>query len=317
MANNPYPVTPGLIQTYKEWDDEGQITPNVEFSEGQRPAGEFQTAPYLNRIRYVEYTREHIVLSQGKVVSFDINGYVVPAGLKIQAAAYAAAFIVPPLAADGILAADALPILDRYTTADVKLGQKNFAGATVVAGEPVVKSFFNLTVNQVATARNIISSPVGVSYMNFYPHPGGDGINPATFNRANWNQQSRIGFLRYYQIELPLVASNVVYATAPMTGIAACIAVEGTVKPGQFVTYDYNSNFVVTGYDYGATDESDILGQVMSVRDDGPHNLLNRVRTAQNGTSTLQAMPGTATAGRSDAVTYSAGYGVVRICLGR
>ena len=116
---------------------------------------------------------------------------------------------------------------------------------------------------------------------------------------------------------MPLVASNVVYATAPMTGIAACIAVEGTTKPGQFVTYDYNSNFVVTGYDYGATDESEILGQVMSVRDDGPHNLLNRVRTAQNGTSVLQAMPGTATGGRSDAVTYSAGYGVVRICLGR
>lgn len=317
MANNPYPVVPGLVQTYKEWDDEGQITPNVEYSEGQRPAGEFQTAPYLNRVRYVEYTREYIVLSQGKIVSFDINGYVVPAGLKIQSAAYIAAFNGAANAGAGIIAGNALTTLDRYTAEDVKRGQKNFAGVLVVAGEPVVKSFFNNAVHPNVTATNIISSPVGVSYMNFYPHPGGDGINPARFNRSNVNYQSRIGFLRYYQLELPLVADNATYATAPMAGIAACIAADGTVKPGQFVTYDYNSNFVVTGYDYGATDESDILGQVMSVRDDGPHNLLNRVRTAQNGTSTLQAMPGTATAGRSDAVTYSAGYGIVRICLGR
>ena len=115
--------------------------------------------------------------------------------------------------------------------------------------------------------------------MNYWPHPGGDGINPAGFNTANFNLQSRVGFLRYYQIELPLVANNTDYENAPFVGIAACVAAAGTAKPGMFVSYDHNSNVVVTGYDYGAYNE-DIIGSVMSVpsRRQVPFNLLKKIR---------------------------------------
>ncbi len=314
MANSPFSIN--AAQGTKEWSDWGHVTPNFEFSEGQRPAGEFQTAKYLNRTRFDEYFREYIVLSQGKVVSFDVDGYVVPAGLKLQAAAYAVAFDGAANPAAGIIAGDALATLDRYTAADVKAGQRNFAGVLVVANEPVVKSFFTLT-SQPAVQVNTISNAIGVSYMNYWPHPGGDGINPAGFNVSNFNLQSRIGFLRYYQIELPLVQDVATYKNAPFVGIASCIGAAGTVKPGMFVTYDLDSNFVVTGYDYGAFGEEDIIGQTMSIRGPGPFNLLERVRTAQNGASVLEAMPGTATAGLPDVITYSGGYGLVRICLGR
>lgn len=314
MALSPFAINPA--QSTKEWDDWGHITPNFEYSEGQRPAGEFQVAKYLNRSRYEAYFREHIALSQGKVVAFDVDGYVVPAGLKIQAAAYKAAFDGAGSPAAGIAAADALANLSRYSTEDVKKAQRNFAGALVVAGEPVVKSFFTLTA-QPAVQNNTISSAVGVSYMNYWPHPGGDGINPAGFNTANFNLQSRVGFLRYYQIELPLVANNTDYENAPFVGIAACVAAAGTAKPGMFVSYDHNSNVVVTGYDYGAYNEEDIIGRVMSVRGAGPFNLLERVRSASVGTNVLEAMPGTATGGLPDVVTYSNGYGLIRICLGR
>ena len=84
-----------------------------------------------------------------------------------------------------------------------------------------------------------------------------------------------------------------------------------------FVSYDHNSNVVVTGYDYGAYNEEDIIGRVMSVRGAGPFNLLERVRSASVGTNVLEAMPGTATGGLPDVVTYSNGYGLIRICLGR
>jgi hypothetical protein len=67
MALSPFAINPA--QTTKEWDDWGHITPNFEYSEGQRPAGEFQVAKYLNRSRYEAYFREHIALSQGKVVA--------------------------------------------------------------------------------------------------------------------------------------------------------------------------------------------------------------------------------------------------------
>jgi len=314
MAYSPFSINPA--QTYKEWDDWGHITPNFEYSEGFRPAGEFQVAKYLNRVRYDAFFREYIALSHGKVVAFDVDGYIVPAGYKLQAAAYATAFDAAVNPAAGIAAADALTTLDRYSAEDVKRGQKNFPGVLVVAGEPVVKSFFTLTA-QPAVLNNTISNAIGVSYMNYWPHPGGDGINPAQFNVSNFNLQPRVGFLRQYQIELPIVTDNTAYATAPMVGIAACIGAAGTVKPGMFATFDYNSNFVVTGYDYGSYNEEDILGQVMSVRGPGPFNLLERVRTARNGVSPLQAMPGTATGGLPDAVTYSNGYGLVRICLRR
>ncbi len=314
MANSPFSIN--AAQGYKEWNDWGHVTPNFEFSEGQRPAGEFQTAKYLNRVRYDDYFREFIVLSQGKVVAFDGTGYVVPAGLRLQAAAYKAAFDGAANPAAGIVAGDALTTLDRYTVNDVKAGQRNFAGTLVVANEPVVKSFFTLTA-QPAVQNNTISNAIGVSYMNYWPHPGGDGINPAGFNVSNFNLQSRIGFLRYYQIELPIVTDTATYNNAPFAGIASCIGAPGTVKPGMFVSYDVNSNFVVTGYDYGAYSEEDVIGQTMSIRGPGPFNLLERVRTAQNGVSTLEAMPGTATAGLPDVITYSGGYGLVRICLGR
>ena len=67
----------------------GSYYPNFEYSEGQRPAGEFQVAKYLNRSQDMKLISEGTYcLSQGKVVAFDVDGYVVPAGLKIQAAAY-------------------------------------------------------------------------------------------------------------------------------------------------------------------------------------------------------------------------------------
>ncbi len=314
MANSPFSIN--AAQGYKEWNDWGHITPNFEFSEGQRPAGEFQVAKYLNRIRYEEYQREHIVLSQGKVIAFDTDGYLVPAGLRIQAAAYAAAFNGAGSPAAGITAAGVLTTLDRYSIDDVRRGQRNFAGTLVVANEPVVKSFFTLTA-QPAVQNNVISNAIGVNYFNFYPHAGGDGINPANYTVANLNIQSRQAFLRHYQIELPLVASVANYDNAPWTGIASCIGAPGSVKPGMFVTYDADSNFVVTGYDYGSYNEEDILGQVMSVRGSGPFNLLEKVRTAQSGTSAMEAMPGTSTAGLPDTITYANGYGLVRICLSR
>lgn len=313
MSLSPFSINPA--QGYKEWDDWGHITPNVEYSEGQRPAGEFQIAPYLPMVRYDVYNREYKVLSQGKVVAFDVTGYMVPAGLKLQAALYKAAADAEANIGAGLAAADLLA-LDKYTAIDVQSGVLNAAGNLVTLGETVVKSFFNITALPLVQL-NTLSSPIGVSYMDCYPHPGGDGINPATFKRSNFNLQSRVGFLRYYQLELPLVQNAATYKAAPFPGIAACVAAAGTVKPGMFVTYDADSNFAITGYDFGAYGEEDVIGQVASVRGSGPFNLLERVRTAQNGVSVLEAMPGTATQGKSDAVTYSGGYGLVRICLGR
>lgn len=306
MAYNPYSINPQ--PTYKGHDDRGHITPNFEYSEGIRPAGSFMPAPYLPQVRFNEYFKEAVVLSAGKVVAFDSNGNIVPAGLALQAAAWLAA------AATSVATADAVATLTRYTADDVKRKVKNAAGTLVTVNEPVVKSFFNQTTP--FAANTTVSAPIGVAPYNYWPHPGGDGENPALYNVSNWNLQNKVAYLARYQLEYPLVQDRATYLAAPFSGIGAFVAAAGAVKPGGYVTFDTESNISYVGYTFGSTPAANIIGQVTAVSGPGPYGLLERVRTSDRGPGgVLDQMPGTATEGLPDVVTYSGGYGIARILL--
>ena len=332
MANNPYSLvhTKGFTQpasalNFKTYDERGHITPNFEFSEGQRPAGEFNPAPYLSAVRFNKYFEEFFVLSGGKVVALDSNGWVVPAGLRKQAADYKTTF-------DGVdeATADALPGLTLYTQVDVDRGVVNANGDPVAVDEPVVKSMFDIAGGTPLAQNVVVSNPVGVSMYNYWAHPGGNGENPVDFNQYNFNLQNKVVFLCDYQIELPIVTDNATYDASPFAGMGAMIAA-GTVTPGDnlatsdvapgmFVTFDYNSNFVVSaddgGYGYGSTTgTAEVLGQVLSLDLRQVRDLLDKVRSRYNDFGELEKMPGTATEGKSDTLTYSGGYGLVRINL--
>lgn len=301
---------------YKQWDDWGKVTPNVEISEGIRPAGDYNPAPYLPMLRYNEYFREYFVVSAGKVLSFDTTGYLIPSGYRKQAAAYKAAADAEANAAAGVIAGDALTTVTKYTAVDVAQGVKNAKGVLVVAGEPVVKSFFTLTALPLVQT-TFVSNPIGAASYNFWRHPGGDGTNPAFYRQSNWNLQHKVAFVTEYVLEVPLVANKATYDAAPFTGISACVAASNTAKAGMYITYDIDSNYAVAGYDYGAADPSEIVGQITEVFGSGPFGLLDKVRTAQNGPSELDKMPGTATGGQADMITYAGAYGSVRILLNK
>ena len=308
MANNPYSlIHQNGALSRKTYDQRGHITPNFEYSEGIRPAGEFMPAPYLPEVRFNVYFEESVVLSGGKVVAFDSNGYVVPAGLRLAAEAYRVDFD-----ANGEVSADALPLV-KYTQQDVLRGITNAAGVVVALDEPVVKSFFDIAAGAPLVALVEVSNPIGVSSYNYWAHPGGDGENPAQFRVQNFNLQNKVAFLTDYVIQLPAVIDEATYAAAPYAGMGAIIG--PVVKPGQFVTFDSNSNFSVIGYDIGATEMGRVLGQVLSVGDDTPKDLLDQVRTRYTEFGELEKMPGTATGGKSDTLTYSGGYGLVTINL--
>lgn len=298
--------------SFKRWDHWGHITPNVEYSEGIRPTGEYMPAPYLPAVRFDQYFEEWKVLSDGKPVSMDSTGFLVPSGLFKEAAAYKAAF-------DGAssgkqAAADAVATV-FYTANDVARGIKNAAGVAVSAGEPVVRSFFNIAGGSPLAATTTVSQPVGTADYDFWAHPGGDGLNPATFNKYNFNLQHRVGFLTDYVLQLPIVQNNAAYLAAPFTGMAVVIGATGTVLPGQFLSYDNFSNYTSVGYSYGSADGASILGQVLEVRTDFPRDYLDKVRTRYTELGALEAMPGTATNGLSHEMYYSGGYGMVTINL--
>jgi hypothetical protein len=308
MANNPYSqLHAGAGFSYKTYDDRGHITPNFEYSEGIRPAGEYMPAPYLSAVRFNVFFEEHFVLSGGKVVAFDSNGYIVPAGLKKEAEAYKTVFD-----ASGEVAADAAATI-RYSNMDVGDGVLNAGLVLVVDGEPVVKHMFDIGSGAPLAYDVTVSNPIGISSYNYWRHPGGNGENPADFNKYNFNLQNKVAFVCDYVLQVPVVVDKAAYDAAPFAGMGVMVA--AAVKPGEFVTFDEDSNYSPTGYDYGAVDGAEIVGQVLSVDTSFPKDLLHMVRTRHTEFGELDKMPGTATEGKPDSLTYSGGYGLVTINL--
>lgn len=316
MTSQYNQMTAGGFKTY---DKRGNITPNFEYSEGTRPAGEFQVAPYLSAVRYNQYFEEHFVVSAGKAVAFDANGYLVPAGLKIDMDAYVTAFEASNTDVPTDKAAGRAACINLYTQTDVDRGVLNAKGVAAAVGEPVVEALLDITVSGTCPIETNISKPVGLASYNYWMNPGGNGVNPAQYGYSNFNLQGRVAFVCDYQVEFPLVEEADVPNT-PLVGMAVMAADADTVAPGMFVTYDARSNFVLSGddsgYGYGTTTAvADVLGQVMSVDLRTDRDLLSLVRSRYSNFGELEKMPGTATEGKSDTLTYSGGYGVVRINL--
>lgn len=290
MADNPY----SLLQNtkYKRYDDRGHITPNFEYSEGIRPAGSFMPAEYLPSVRFNVYFEEHVVLSGGKIVAFDSNGAIVPAGLRADLAAETA------LAGDGLI---------RYTQIDVDRGVLNASGNLVALDERVAASMIVETMG--------VSNPIGLSSYNYWTHPGGNGENPAQFNVQNFSLQNKVAFVTDYVVQVPIVVDDATYLAAPYAGMGALVLNGAALSPGMFVSSDINSNFQSIGYDIADTGQ--VIGQVLAVSGLEIVDYLDKVRTQYNHPDfdVLEQMPGSASEGQPDSIVYSGGQGLVTINL--
>lgn len=84
---------------------------------------------------------------------------------------------------------------------------------------------------------------------------------------------------------------------------------DGEGKPGDFLSYDAHSNFVVAGssQDVLGTSNTEWVGRLLRI-DSEPRGLLNLVKTAWNltGAAASAKMPGSATDGYSDLITLTA-----------
>lgn len=186
---------------HKTWDHVGNILPNVEHSEGVRPAIEWRPAEWLPVQFYDKHYENYMVIMPGKVVACDGDGNLVPAGLKVAA----------DLAGSGDVV--------TYTTRDVDAGVIN-----VATGNPVTLAELTdagptrgYTKAEVDAAGFLgqsgvaleISSPVGVAPYAYLQWAGGDGSNPANYRRHNYNMQHQVAVLCDYVLELPLVPATV------------------------------------------------------------------------------------------------------------
>lgn len=122
--------------THKRFDDWGKVTPQVEISEGIRPAQAYLPAPYLPTVRYNEHYRDYFVISAGTPVALDSNGFVIPAGLALQFQNITKSTGVNLATTAG---------LTTYSATDVTLGIKNALGETCEAGEPVIAAMLGIS----------------------------------------------------------------------------------------------------------------------------------------------------------------------------
>lgn len=274
------------------------MVPNNGLSDGIAPAGTFKVAPYLPLVRYNEDKYTHVVIGSGKPVAQDSNGAIVPAGLRLDLAAY------------GVAPANALV---KYTQADVDAGVRNANGALVTAGEAVVASF--------AAAGITIGAHIGVAPYDIFRHAGGDNINPTTTTHINFNPQPVIAVLRDYHMQYPVVKDVATARAAALKGMAVMVAAKADVAFGGFVTYDAESNFVIDA----APTLANTVGQITGLRvykDDttgavvGDHNLLDRVVAPNPATaSVLNQVANVSNDGMGSFITYSGGWGVVEFGL--
>ncbi len=187
---------------YKTWDHVGNMIPDVEHSEGDRPHGEFMPAAWLP-VKFLEkYYENYICVMPGKVLAFDNDGRLVPAqyGLAGATITYAA--------------------LDAQAgVIDVRTGLPLQVGAV---GTFNVSSVSNFMGRGTAMA---VSAPVGVAPYAYLQWAGDgsaldDGSNPAAYRQANYNMQHRVALLCDYVLELPIVPARTTTANLTQASFA-------------------------------------------------------------------------------------------------
>lgn len=191
---------------HKTWDHVGNIIPDVEHSEGSRPAIEFKPAAWLPVVFKDKYYEDWNVIMPGKIVALDNDGRVCPAQYGVASATIT-------YTSDDVVAG----------VIDVRTGVTLLIGAIGTFNVSAVTAF-NGGANAMA-----VSKPIGVAPYAYLRWAGGDGSNPANFIEHNYQRQHQTAVLCDYVINVPLIpavqtATALTFA-APVANVAAATAV--------------------------------------------------------------------------------------------
>lgn len=299
---------------HRKYTQNGHITPGAFKQDGFNPTLGTVVAPYLPLVRYSKHDEDWMVISQGKLVAFDSYGYTVPAGYALDLALEVATPGTSVIA---------------YTQDDEDESVVGPDGALVQAGDKLAPKLVSAGVT--------ISEPFAVAGLSFYrsssdeflalnaKRVGKGGALPIEWRYHNYNPQTKLSFYTDYVLEVGVVSSY----DPPFKGMVAFDAQAGSglPYPGAKVKCDINSNFRL--WVNGVDDESLVVGQILEVDLRSLKGYLKNIQTvfgegtgggAGTDFDTLDALPGSASEGLSDTITYvggSAALGVVQINLTR
>ena len=192
-------INRGYVANHKIWDRIGRITPNTEYSKSERPHFESMPAPWLPVQRFDKTFEAYFVISAGKVVAEDREGFLVPAGLRKK-------FNVASAATNVLV----------YTAADVTENVIDLTtGVAVTAAVDYDCDEIRVALQErglLAAGDDLmefISKPVGVASYNYYKAAGPDFFNPTNQFEHNFRLQASTAITCDYVITLPVVPASV------------------------------------------------------------------------------------------------------------
>jgi hypothetical protein len=231
---------------HKVWDHVGNIIPDVEHSEGERPAIEFKPAAWLPVVFKDKYYEDWNVIMPGKIVALDNDGNVAPAqyGLASATITYTANDVTA-----GVL--------------DVRTGVTLLIGAIGTFNVSAVTAFMGRTGVTMA-----VSKPIGISPYAVLRWAGGDGSNPANFIEHNYQRQAQIAVLCDYVISVPLIPASQSAAALTFGAASANVATASAVANLPVATNTSRTPIVFTSTDAGLfTNQVTALTSILSPGD--------------------------------------------------
>ena len=213
---------------HKPWDHVGNIIPDIEHSEGERPAVAYQVAPWLPVQFYDKYYENWVVVMPGKAVALDPQGYVMPA--EYCSATAALTYTSDDIVQGTIDICTGKPVTTARTVTFGYINGVYQAGAATTGGVSTTCGFMGLlgVAWPGANGSTTVTKryPIGVAPYAYLQNCGGDGFNPAQYTKHNYNMQHAVAVLCDYVIRLPLVPAAVLTETvnAAATGSALTLA---------------------------------------------------------------------------------------------
>jgi hypothetical protein len=194
---------------HKAWDHVGNIIPDIEHSEGERPhlGDGGKVAAWLPVQFYDKHYENWVVVMPGKAVAFDPDGSLMPAEYGLTSATVT--YTQNDVDAGVIDVATGLPVTTaKVVTLSNLDGTRDGTWTQANAGVGAVTSGFMGRFG-VSFADATRKYPVGVAPYAYLQWAGGDGFNPTQYAKHNYNMQHRVAVLCDYVIKLPLVPAQV------------------------------------------------------------------------------------------------------------